>query len=277
MLQMKLFGQQHHLLMIKNMFGLLTLKKVLETLKVDTIVDMLDVYKKSKFTLLLLSVLVMQNLYASRPCAVAGSFYSADKNQLLADVNSLLKDAKQYPQKEINAIIVPHAGYVFSAAVAANAYKTLHKKYKNIFLIGSSHSVNINAASIYTQGDYETPLGNVKVNHEIIDSLLKNSKYFTYNPTAHTKEHTLEVQLPFLKSIYSEELHIVPIIMATSNLETIIAIAKVLQPYFKSENLFVISTDLSHYPSYEDANIVDMRILNSLKKNSPQAFIDAID
>ncbi len=218
----------------------------------------------------------MENLNAQRACAVAGSFYSDDKTELSTQIKSLLHTAAKFEEQDVQAIIVPHAGYVFSAQTAATAYATLSKKYKNIFLIGSSHHVSFDGASIYNIGNYKTPLGEIQTNHKIVSSLMLNP-LFTYNRDAHTKEHTLEVQLPFLQTIYGDELNIIPIIMATQNMQSIVEISKILKPYFDDENnLFVISTDLSHYPDYEDANIVDKRTLNALIQNSPQAFIDTI-
>jgi len=212
----------------------------------------------------------------SRECVVCGSFYPADKTQLLTQIKESLQSAEIFKSEEINALIVPHAGYVFSAGVAATAYKTLEKKYKNIFIIGSSHHINFNGVSVYIQGNYQTPLGVVKVNREIVDNLIANNDSIIYREEAHNKEHTIEVQLPFLQTIYDEEFQIVPIIVATSELETIQALASSLRPYFNDENLFVISTDLSHYPSYEDATIVDMNILNAMQKNSPDTLINAV-
>ena len=218
----------------------------------------------------------MENLNAQRACAVAGSFYSDDKTELSSQISSLLQTATKFDKKDVQAIIVPHAGYVFSAQTAATAYATLNKKYKNIFVIGSSHHVNFDGASIYNVGNYKTPLGEIQTNQTIVSELMKNS-LFTYNRDAHTKEHTLEVQLPFLQSIYGDELNIVPIIMATQNMESIIKISQILKPYFDDENnLFVISTDLSHYPDYEDANVIDKRTLNALIQNNPQEFINTI-
>ena len=218
----------------------------------------------------------MENLHATRPCAFSGSFYSSDKSELSSQVKTLLNDAKDFTKENVNAIIVPHAGYIYSAKTAATSYKTLHKKYKNIFLIGSSHHVNINGASIYNLGNYKTPLGEVKVNQEIVSDIMKNTKLFSYNENAHNKEHTLEVQIPFLQAIYGDELSIVPIIVATSDINTIKEISKSLAPYFNDDNLFVISTDLSHFPSYEDANIADKRTLNSMATNNTQKFIDTL-
>jgi len=231
---------------------------------------------KFKIVQLFLLLFLLENLYALRPTAVAGSFYTDNKSKLQTEVKTHLKNSKTFPTQNINALIVPHAGYVFSANVASTAYKTLNKKYKNIFLIGSSHYVSFNGASIYNIGDYKTPLGNVRVNKTLASKLILDSKYFTFNPDAHKKEHSLEVQLPFLQTIYGDSLNIVPIIIATSNRDTIESIAKSLSPYFNDDNLFIISTDLSHYPTFEDANIVDKKILDSLITNSPKKFVEAL-
>jgi len=238
-------------------------------------IEISDVFK-NRFTLLFIVLISMQNLHASRPTAVAGSFYSNNKEILSQQVKTFLEDAKVFPSANVNAIIVPHAGYVFSADTASVAYKTLNKKYKNVFLIGSSHHINVNGISIYNKGNYNTPLGDVKVNQEIVSKLIKASKFISYHKDAHTKEHTLEVQLPFLQTLYGDDLNIVPIIVASSNFETLQAMAHLLQPYFNDENLFVISTDLSHYPSYKDAKKIDSLTLNALIKNNSQSFIDAI-
>jgi MEMO1 family protein len=231
---------------------------------------------KFKIVQLFLLLFLFENLHALRSTAVAGSFYTDNKSKLQTQIKTHLKNAKTFEQQNISALIVPHAGYVFSANVASTAYKTLNKRYKNIFLIGSSHYVSFNGASIYNIGDYKTPLGNVRVNKALASKLIQDSKYFTFNPDAHKKEHTIEVQLPFLQTIYGDDINIIPIIIATSNIKTIKSIAKSLSPYFNDENLFIISTDLSHYPTFENANIVDKNILDSLTKNSPQKFVETI-
>ena len=218
----------------------------------------------------------MQTIHADRTCAVAGSFYSKNKKELSHHVEQLLKDAKTSSLKDIDAIVVPHAGYVFSAPTAAVAYKTLTQKYKTVFIIGSSHYVSLKGASIYNEGSYQTPLGRVKTNTSIVKKLMQNP-LFTYDASAHIKEHTLEVQLPFLQTLYGKELQIVPIIIGTTELQNIIELSKILKPYFDDkENLFVISTDLSHYPNYEDAQKIDMQTLSALMSNSPQEFVNAM-
>ena len=231
---------------------------------------------RTAYTVALLFLSFLEMHAMNRSCAVAGSFYPQDKKELSTQLSQLFKDARKFDTQNINAIIVPHAGYIFSAPTATLAYKTLHQKYKNIFLIGSSHHINVNGASIYTQGNYQTPLGEVKVNQEITSRLLENTQLFSYHKDAHTKEHTLEVQLPFLQKIYGEDLQIVPIIIATSDIQTIKAISESLRPYFNEDNLFVISTDLSHYPSYENAAKVDKRTLEAITTNKPQIFLNTL-
>ncbi len=234
-------------------------------------------FNYTQIKLFLLGILMIQNLHATRPCAVSGSFYPENKEELSLEIKQVLANAKSFSKEDINAIIVPHAGYIYSAQTAAQAYKTLHKKYKNIFLIGSSHHINSNTASIYNIGSYQTPLGLIKTNKEIISALMQNTKLFSYEKDAHTKEHTLEVQLPFLQTIYQDGLQIVPIIIATQKLDTIIKISQALKPYFTDENLFIISTDLSHFPKFDDANNVDMRTLKAISTNNSQEFIDTLN
>ncbi len=211
----------------------------------------------------------------ARDPAVSGSFYPSNSAELSTAINSYLQNATEFKHQDINAIVVPHAGYIFSAPVAATSYKTLHKEYKNIFLIGSSHHLNFNGISLYDKGDYKTPLGTVKVNKTIVKELQKNP-LITYREEAHKKEHTLEVQLPFLQHIYQDGLHIVPIIVASSEIETIKSLASSLRPFFNDDNLFIISSDLSHYPSYDDATKLDMNVLNAMSKNNPSIFLNAI-
>ncbi len=230
-----------------------------------------------KRQLALIVLLVSQIMNANpRPAAVAGSFYSSNSVELSSEMKEALHATKKFDTQDIKAIIIPHAGYVFSGGVAATAYATLSKKYKNIFIIGSSHHVSFDGAALYSIGNYETPLGEVKVNQTIVSALMRASNLFIFHPEAHKKEHTIEVQLPFLQTIYGEDLSIVPIVIATQNMQSIKTITEALRPYFNDENLFVISSDLSHYPSYPHANEVDKLTLDAIEKGSPQEFINAL-
>ena len=216
-----------------------------------------------------------------RAAAVAGRFYPSDYDKLVADIESMMQRAEKLTKTNIAeeddllALIAPHAGYVFSGTVAASAYITLKKKndFERVFILGSSHHASFHGASVYGRGNYHTPLGVVEVDKEISQKLLENSKLFQFIPEVHTPEHTIEVQLPFLQYLLGNKLKIVPIIIGSLSKETCFEISENLKSYFNPKNLFIISTDLSHYPEYNDAVKIDKNTINSLCKNDPQEFL----
>ena len=218
-------------------------------------------------------LLIAPLLLFSREMAVSGKFYPKDKLQLSRDVKHYLNTANASAKTKNKAFIVPHAGYIYSANIAATSYKNLSKQYKNIFIIGSSHYEDFEGASVYINGDYKTPLGSVVVNIDIAKKLVDENDLFDFEEDAHDEEHSIEVQLPFLQTIYTHDLSIVPIIIGTTNINEIKGIAKVLKPYFEDdENLFIVSSDLSHYPSYNLANKIDKKTLDVIVQNSPDKF-----
>ena len=178
----------------------------------------------------------------------------------------------------MRAIISPHAGYVFSGKVAASAFTALPKKaeYKNIFIIGSSHIMSFEGASVYDTGDFITPLGKIKVDNLIVNKLKNGSKYFNFPVDAHLMEHSIEVQIPFIQYYFENEMSIVPIIIGTNNKNTIKEIAVSLKPYFTSGNLFLISSDFSHYPSYKDALETDNITAVAISSNNSESFLNTL-
>ncbi|NCA87312.1 MAG: AmmeMemoRadiSam system protein B, partial [Clostridia bacterium] len=212
-----------------------------------------------------------------QPC-VAGQFYPADAETLRHTLQNYFAKAKPRNTQNVRAIITPHAGYIFSGQTAAHAFNQIdpNQKYKRIFVIGSSHRVAFNGASIYNRGHYTTPLGTVKVDLDMANQLIDDNKFFAFHPDAHHGEHSLEVQLPFLQTHLQHEFHIVPIIIAAQSHETIRKIAEALRPYFTTENLFVISSDFSHYPAYADAVANDRRTAEAIEHNSPHDFLDTL-
>ena len=211
-----------------------------------------------------------------RKPAVAGSFYPSSAKEILSMTKGWLHpvDAKAAPQ----AVIVPHAGYVFSGEVAASAFNRIPKRhpYKRIFLLGPSHRVGFSGASVDTMYAYaETPLGRVAIDIETGKELLKTAS-FTCRNDAHDREHCLEVQLPFLQMMYEEVPPIVPIVIGTQRLEILEDIADSLEPYFNEENLFVISSDFSHYPSYKDAQASDLYLANAIEQGGLEEFLKAL-
>jgi AmmeMemoRadiSam system protein B/AmmeMemoRadiSam system protein A len=213
-----------------------------------------------------------------RKPAVAGQFYSADPVRLKADLSMLFANALPKQSENVLAVISPHAGYVFSGEVAASSFSQVDadKKYDNIFILASSHRMSFDGASIYNKGDYITPLGKVKVNLDLANKLLKDYPVFISKPDPHISEHSLEVQLPFLQYYLKNDFLIVPIILGTQSPETSKMIAEALKPYLNEKNLFVISSDFSHYPSYEDACVVDKATADAIITNSPAALLKVI-
>ena len=214
-------------------------------------------------------------LLVDRPMAVAGSFYPSDPSGLRSLLGEMFSKAKPSSVKDVVAMICPHAGYEFSGIVAASSYRQLDpdKKYDNIFIIGSSHRTSFMGASIYNVGDYQTPLGKVIVNREIANRLIGENAVFTYNPEADRAEHSIEVQVPFLQYWLKKSFNLVPIVLGTQSPQSCKKIAQALKPFFSGNNLFVISSDFSHYPPYEDAIIVDKNTCEAILSGQPEQLL----
>ena len=216
-----------------------------------------------------------------RPATQANRFYTGDAEELREEVDSFLSLHRGRTQYEhVAAVIVPHAGYYYSGNVAASAYMSMDAKkpYKRIFLLGPSHHEWLNGASVNTESDYyATPLGNVMVDSETAKNLTEDAVFF-YRLGSHDREHCLEVQLPFLQRRFGDNLPpIVPIIISTNDYQKLKRMAEVLKPYFTDENLFVISSDFSHYPDYEDACEVDARTGKAIETGRVEEFIATIE
>ena len=258
-----------------------------------------------KTILLILTTTMMMNCKGQtavptvRPATQAGRFYESNPQVLSHEVDSLLaRHANDGTYDNVAALIVPHAGYYFSGNVAASAYMALDstKQYKRIFLLGPSHHEWLDGASVNTEADYyATPLGQVKVDHEtavklttdctdLTDSASNTDKILFYEPKAHDREHCLEVQLPFLQRFFTlhsslstkEVPPIVPIIISTNDFQKLQQIAETLKPYFTDENLFIVSSDFSHYPSYDDACAVDAKTGKAIESGDVSQFIATI-
>jgi len=221
-----------------------------------------------------------QNNSPERQPIAAGRFYPADKETLTNDLSKLFESCKKSPEDwKVRAIICPHAGYVFSGRIAAAAYSAVSRKssYKNIFIIGSSHIMLFNGASVYNSGDYLTPLGTVTVNKEIANKLIRENKVFNFPIDSHKQEHSIEVQLPFIQYYFKDKPSIVPIIIGTDNENTVKKIAEALRPWFTPENLFVISSDFSHYPPYKEAIETDNATAISIESGNPNIFLKMLE
>ena len=225
------------------------------------------------------SVFSQDSLHNRKPYA-AGRFYTDNKDQLKDQLKQLFsKSVQKKSEKSPLAILVPHAGYAYSGEVAASACNQVdpNQKFERIFIIGSSHTSNFQGVSIYCDGNFETPLGVVKVDIDLARKLVNENDLLKNYTEAHKFEHSLEVQLPFLQSHLKTDFKIVPIIIGSSTAETAKKLASILKPYFNENNLFVISSDFSHYPDYEDACLSDKTTAVAIKTNKASNLIAALE
>jgi MEMO1 family protein len=213
-----------------------------------------------------------------RKPAVAGQFYPNDPKELNRTLASFFSGLS-VPANALStiAIISPHAGYVYSGEVAAAAFNQLdpQKEFSTIFVIGCSHHASFAGGAVYTSGNYITPLGTAIVDLEIAKTIAATNKVLSFDPTYQKNEHSIEVQVPFLQYRLKKPFRIVPILLGTQDPKVCESIAKALKPYFSAGHLFVISTDFSHYPAYNDAVKVDKELAEVILANSPQKFIAA--
>jgi len=173
-----------------------------------------------KIFVLVFSTAITMNIFAQsgstdRQPAKAGQFYSANPETLKSDLSVMFATCVKTDNVwKVRAIISPHAGYVYSGTTAASAFSAIPKNslYKNIFIIGSSHIMAFEGASVYSSGDFITPLGKIKVNREIAAKLKKENRVFNFPETAHMQEHSLEVQIPLIQYYFQNPPEIIPII-----------------------------------------------------------------
>ncbi len=195
----------------------------------------------------------------TRPAAVAGSFYPADRRVLAAQVRDMLATvpvdsaASTLPPK---MLLVPHAGYVYSGPVAAYAYARLSSgrgRVRRVVLLGPTHRVAVRGIAVPTVSAFETPLGRVSLDREALESI-GHLPQVVSSDLAHADEHALEVQLPFLQQVLGD-FALVPLAVGSVGAE---AVASVIERLWGGdETLIVVSSDLSHYLGYRQAQAQD--------------------
>ncbi|MFA6583577.1 MAG: AmmeMemoRadiSam system protein B [Elusimicrobiaceae bacterium] len=220
-----------------------------------------------------------------RKPAAAGRFYPAEKEILARMVNDFLRNAKQCdigPQT-IKAIVVPHAGYVFSGATAGAAFACARDlNFETAVILGAGHTAGIKTAALYGKGSFSTPLGSLEIDGELSDYLIaKHPALFDVAPSAHLKEHSIEVQLPFLQTIKSKA-RILPVLLNFADAKTASAIGRALADALEGKKALIIaSTDLSHYPPQAAARKGDLSTLKALeiaaRINAPEYFAKAVE
>ena len=209
-----------------------------------------------------------------RPAAVAGTWYPGSAGALARDVDQYLDAVEETPRGRIDAIIAPHAGLMFSGPVGAYAYKAAAAAgpFDAVVLLGPSHFVGFEGIAAYPSGAFETPLGLAHVDDQIVQTLLDTPIVHAL-PAAHRREHSLEMQLPFLRRLLPD-VPIVPLLMANQTRETIDACAAALARIDPGKRvLFVASTDLSHYLPAASAVEHDRRVQDCVAAFDPEQLL----
>lgn len=195
---------------------------------------------------------------------VSGSFYPSSPKVLSEKIDSYLKDAIV---PEINgkiiALISPHAGYAYSAAIASHGYKLIQgTDYNTVIVLAPSHYHNFIGISVWPKGKFNTPLGDIEVDSDFAGQLMKELDWARFVPEAFAKEHSLEVQLPFVQKVLPGA-KIVPIVMGSPSLSYAEDLAAKLKEIIKSRKdvLVIASTDLSHFHPYHDAKVIDKKTM----------------
>ncbi|MCX7661161.1 MAG: AmmeMemoRadiSam system protein B, partial [Candidatus Omnitrophica bacterium] len=210
---------------------------------------------------------------------VAGSFYPEDKEELEKIIDDFLEEVSPSPREaKIFALISPHAGYIYSGRTASFGYKLIKDKpYKTVIIIAPSHFFGFKGISVYPEGVFRTPLGDIPIDKEFTFNLIYKDKDIFFEPRAFLREHSLEVQLPFLQRVLAD-FKIVPIVMGECDFSLCERLADLLFGIIKNRDdvLVVASTDMYHGHDYEEAETIDKLTLSYLREMESQRIYLAL-
>jgi hypothetical protein len=213
-----------------------------------------------------------------RKPVAAGGFYTDNPELLSRQIDSFLQNAKQplASAENLIALIAPHAGYAYAGLVAASAYRLAKgKDYETVVIIGPSHHYGFEGCSIYLRGGFETPLGVAAVDESLALELSRASGY-GYIPEAHEKEHSVEVQVPFIQKTLPKA-KIVPIVMGYQTRTTVTALANSLSKVLPGKKVLVVaSTDMSHYLPKKEANDADANTASLIKSFNTELLLTKV-
>lgn len=218
---------------------------------------------------------------AVRRTSVAGTWYPDNPTRLVAHLDGYLERAKvDDPAGRLRAIVVPHAGLMYSGPVAAYAYSVARRhQHSAIVLVGPSHFVPFRGVSIWPDGEWDTPLGPVAVDDRIATALAETSSEIVELPAAHGREHSLEMQLPFIAHLLPD-VPIVPMVMGHQTRGTAFALGTALAQVVGThapDALLVVSSDLSHYEDANTAAALDRQVIQHVEGLDADGLMDALE
>ncbi len=212
--------------------------------------------------------------HSLRPPSVAGSWYPGDPDSLTREVDRYLDRVESVPPAEPRAVIAPHAGLMYSGPVAAHAYKAVAgRAFEAAVLVGPSHFEAFDGVALYGRGAFETPLGVVPIAEALAADIAEGCPRIVHAPAVHGREHSLEMQLPFLQRVLPR-IPIVPLLMGDQTRETIVDLAAALSRGLAGRpTLIVASTDLSHYFDAPTAGRLDGRVAALVGQLDPEGLL----
>ncbi|MCL5030295.1 MAG: AmmeMemoRadiSam system protein B [Bacteroidetes bacterium] len=209
-----------------------------------------------------------------RRAAFAGQFYPADSSKLTKAIDYFLDDAVKDDFGKPIALIAPHAGYIYAGQIIADSYNQIKNyKYDLIVILGTNHTTaGFNKIGIYPGTGFQTPLGISEIDTQAAEELIKEGSDCVYNEEIHSKEHSVEVQIPFIQHIFPN-VKILPVVIGESNIKLCANFGNALSKILKNRNALIIaSSDLSHYPAFEDAINVDKKTLEAASSLNTEYF-----
>jgi MEMO1 family protein len=202
-----------------------------------------------------------------RPAAVAGQWYPETAQALAVEVDRHLAMTGRDVAGDLIALVAPHAGLMYSGPVAAHAYRLLRgRMFDSIVLVGPSHFVGFDGVAAVTDGAFDTPFGRAEIDRDCAEALVEAEPSVHERAAAHAREHSLEMQLPFVRRL-APQARIVPLLMGYQTIDTIGALANALARVLQHRRtLLVASTDLSHYHDAATAAELDAVVIDAISR-----------
>ena len=200
--------------------------------------------------------------------SVAGSFYTDNTEDLKAQIKSFAQESKNGYEYKTRAVIVPHAGLIYSGRLAYEGISQIDRAVKNIFIFAPAHKVAFEGIALTSFDKWKTPLGEIEVNQDICNEL-KEKFRANFNDDAIEPEHSIEIEIPIIQSVFSD-IKIVPVLVGRADYKII---SDIIDEYYKNtENAFVISSDLSHFLSDENAKKLDNQTAQMIESGNLDGF-----